>query len=84
VSVGDLSSALVHPREVFKPAILSNAASVILAHNHPSGDPQPSPEDCAVTRRLQEAGQILGIEVLDHVIIGDASRWASLREKGLM
>ncbi len=84
VSVGDLSSALVHPREVFKPAILSNAASVILAHNHPSGDPQPSPEDVATTRRLQEAGQILGIEVLDHVVIGDASRWASLREKGLM
>jgi DNA repair protein RadC len=84
VSVGDLSSALVHPREVFKPAILSNAASVILAHNHPSGDPQPSPEDIATTRRLQEAGQILGIEVLDHVVIGDASRWASLREKGLM
>lgn len=84
VSVGDLSSALVHPREVFKPAILANAASIILAHNHPSGDPQPSPEDCQVTRRLQEAGQILGIEVLDHVVIGDASRWASLREKGLM
>jgi DNA repair protein RadC len=84
VSVGDLSSVLVHPREVFKPAILANAASVILAHNHPSGDPQPSPEDVAITRRLQEAGQILGIEVLDHVVVGEANHWVSLREKGLM
>ena len=83
VSVGDLTSALVHPREVFKPAILANAASVILAHNHPSGDPQPSPEDCQVTRRPSEAGELLGIEVLDHVIVGGVGRYVSLREKGL-
>ena len=83
VSVGDLSSTLVHPREVFKAAILANAASLILAHNHPSGDPAPSPEDIAVTKRIAEAGELLGIELLDHVVIGDAGRFASLKEKGL-
>lgn len=70
VSIGTLTSSLVHPREVFKPAILSNAASVILAHNHPSGDPKPSPEDLTLTKRLKEAGSLLGIPVLDHIIIG--------------
>lgn len=83
VSIGDLSSSLVHPREVFVEAIRSSAASLIVAHNHPSGDPTPSPEDTAVTRRLREAGQLIGIELLDHVVLGDA-RWVSLREKGLM
>ena len=83
VSVGDLSSSLVHPREVFAEAIRYSAASIIVAHNHPSGDPTPSPEDAAVTRRLVEAGEILGIEVLDHVVLGDG-RWVSLKEKGLM
>ena len=83
VSVGDLSSSLVHPREVFAEAIRYSAASMIVAHNHPSGDPTPSPEDAAVTRRLVEAGEILGIEVLDHVVLGDG-RWVSLKEKGLM
>jgi len=83
VSVGDLSSTLVHPREVFKAAILANAASLILGHNHPSGDPAPSPEDIAVTRRISEAGELLGIELLDHVIIGDVGRFSSLKEKGL-
>jgi DNA repair protein RadC len=83
VSVGDLSSSLVHPREVFVEAIRRSAASLLVAHNHPSGDPTPSPEDVQVTRRLVEAGELLGIEVLDHVIIGD-NRWVSLREKGLM
>lgn len=82
VSVGDLSSSVVHPREVFKAAILANAASVILAHNHPSGDPTPSPEDIAVTRRIAEAGQILGIELLDHVIVGDRERFVSLKNQG--
>jgi DNA repair protein RadC len=82
VSVGDLSSAVVHPREVFKAAILANAASLILAHNHPSGDPAPSPEDIAVTKRIAEAGELLGIELLDHVVIGDAGRFVSLKEKG--
>lgn len=71
VSVGDLSSSIVHPREVFKPAIVAGAASIIVAHNHPSGDPAPSRDDINVTTRLKEAGDILGINVLDHVIIGD-------------
>lgn len=83
VSVGTLNSSLVHPREVFKPAIVGNAAMVILAHNHPSGDPTPSREDVEVTRRLVEAGKILGIEVLDHIIIGEENYY-SLKEKGLM
>jgi DNA repair protein RadC len=73
VAVGSLSAAVVHPREVFKAAILSNAAAIILGHNHPSGDPQPSQEDRALTKRLVEAGKMLGIEVLDHVVIGDGS-----------
>ena len=71
VSIGTLSAALVHPREVFKPAIRASAASVILAHNHPSGKVEPSREDRQVTRRLCEAAEVVGIEVLDHVIIGD-------------
>nr|CAA9251190.1 UPF0758 family protein [uncultured Armatimonadetes bacterium] len=83
VSVGDLSSSLVHPREVFTEAVRHSAASLIVAHNHPSGDPAPSPEDVQVTRRLCEAGELLGIELLDHVVLGD-SRWVSLKEKGLM
>ncbi len=80
VSVGTLSSALVHPREVFKPAIRASAASVILAHNHPSGNIEPSREDREVTRRLVEAAEILGIEVLDHVIVGDG--FYSMKEHG--
>jgi DNA repair protein RadC len=83
ISIGDLSSSIVHPREVFSVAVRHSAASLIVAHNHPSGDPTPSPEDAAVTRRLVEAGGIMGIEVLDHIVIGD-NRWVSLREKGLM
>src|SRR5690606_3436981 len=71
VSVGDLSSSIVHPREVFKPAIVAGASSIIVAHNHPSGDPAPSRDDINVTTRLKEAGDILGIGVLDHIIIGN-------------
>jgi DNA repair protein RadC len=82
VSVGCLTSSLVHAREVFKPAILAGAAAVLLAHNHPSGDPEPSAEDVALTRRLVSAGQLLGIEVLDHLILGEAGRFVSLRERG--
>ena len=82
VSVGDLSSSIVHPREVFKPAIVAGAASIILAHNHPSGDPTPSSQDLLVTKRIKEAGDILGIEVLDHIIIGDG-RYASLKAMNL-
>jgi DNA repair protein RadC len=69
VSVGSLNSSIVHPREVFRPAILHSAAAIILAHNHPSGDPEPSEEDLAITKRLVHVGEIHGIEVLDHVIV---------------
>ncbi|MEW6622593.1 MAG: DNA repair protein RadC [Bacillota bacterium] len=79
VSIGSLNSSIVHPREVFKGAIEKSAAAVILSHNHPSGDPEPSKEDIQVTRRLFEAGQLLGIEVLDHIIIGDGC-FRSLKE----
>ena len=81
VSVGSLASSVVHPREVFKVALARSAASVILVHNHPSGDPTPSREDLEVTRRLVEAGKLLGVEVLDHVIIGD-KEFVSMRDKG--
>jgi proteasome lid subunit RPN8/RPN11 len=73
VSVGSLDSSIVHPREVFKEAISASAASVIFVHNHPSGDPGPSPDDIELTRRLVEAGKLLGIVVLDHVIVGDGA-----------
>ncbi|MBE5393816.1 JAB domain-containing protein [Brevibacillus borstelensis] len=84
VSIGSLDASIVHPREVFKVAILSNAASVIVAHNHPSGDPTPSKEDIQVTRKLQEAGELLGITLLDHVIVGTEGAYTSLKEGGLM
>lgn len=83
VSVGSLNSSQAHPREVFKDPIRRSAAAIILVHNHPSGDPAPSQEDILVTRRLVEAGQILGIEVLDHLIIGDG-RFTSLKERNLL
>lgn len=73
VSVGTLTSSVVHPREIFKALILANAESFIGVHNHPSGDPSPSPEDLAVTRKLKEAGEILGIPLLDHVVLGHES-----------
>ena len=82
--MGILDSTVVHPREVFKPAILSNAASILVGHNHPSGDPTPSGEDGQVTERLQQAGDVLGIDLLDHVIIGEEGRWVSLKERGML
>jgi len=82
VSVGTLSASLVHPREVFKPAVRASAASVILAHNHPSGKVEPSREDREVTRRLGEAAEVVGIEVLDHVIVGDG--YFSMKEHGML
>ena len=83
ISVGTLNASLVHPREVFEPAIRHNAAHIIIAHNHPSGDPEPSQEDLVLTRRLTEAGKILGIELLDHVIITQY-QWLSLKERSLI
>jgi DNA repair protein RadC len=82
-SIGTLNSSLVHPREVFKAAIIANSAAVILVHCHPSGNPDPSNEDLEITRRLVEAGKILGIEVLDHVIVGEGC-WVSLKERGIL
>ncbi len=85
VSMGSLTASVVHPREVFKPAILSNAASIVCGHNHPSGDCQPSREDRALTQRLVEAGKLLGISVLDHVIIGSGTRaYFSFADEGLL
>jgi DNA repair protein RadC len=69
---------------VFKPAILAGSAALLVAHNHPSGDPEPSAEDVALTRRLPAAGQLLGIEILDHLVIGEAGRFVSLRERGVL
>lgn len=79
VSMGSLNAAIAHPREVFKSAILSNAASILLIHNHPSGNCEPSEEDIAVTKRMIECGDLLGIEVLDHIVIGEQEHY-SLRE----
>jgi DNA repair protein RadC len=84
VSTGCLTSNLVHPRECLKPAILSGAAAFLACHNHPSGDPEPSAEDIALTRRLAAAGQLIGIELLDHLILGEAGRFVSLRERGVL
>jgi len=81
VTRGVLDASLIHPREVFRPAIREAAAAVVLVHNHPSGDPAPSAEDRAVTRSLARAGQTLGIRVLDHVIVGD-DRWVSMADAG--
>ncbi len=81
VSLGSLTASVVHPREVFKAAVLANAASVLLCHGHPSGDPTPSKEDIDITSRLRKAGEMMGIKVLDHVIIGEG-RYFSFSEKG--
>ena len=83
IFIGSLNSAIVHPREIFREAVKRSAASIICAHNHPSGNPSPSPEDIEVTKRLTDAGALMGIEVLDHVIIGD-HQFISLKEKGYM
>lgn len=83
VSEGSLNQSLVHPREVFNPAVKESAAALILVHNHPTGDPAPSQEDIAITRRLREAGEIMGIKVLDHIIVGDGE-YLSFVERGLM
>ena len=81
ISRGTLNASLVHPREVFRPAILASAAAIILVHNHPSGDPEPSDEDVSLTKRLVKAGEILGIEVLDHLVVAKRG-FVSLRARG--
>ena len=83
ITVGTLDAALVHPRDVFAAAVASNAASIILAHNHPSGDPEPSAEDIALTRRLADAGDLMGIPILDHVVLGNKG-YVSLAERGVV
>jgi len=83
VSVGSLDTSIVHPREVFREAVSSSAASVIFAHNHPSGDPEPSKEDVELTKRLVKAGEIIGVDVLDHIVVCDRS-YLSLKAKNLL
>ena len=83
ISQGTLTASLVHPREVFRPALRDAAAAVVLVHNHPSGDPTPSREDREITQRLAEAGELLGIPVLDHVVVAERG-YASLREDGAL
>lgn len=83
LSMGSLNASIVHPREVFRAAMKCSSAAIICAHNHPSGDPTPSPEDISLTARLVQAGEIVGIDVLDHLVIGDGS-YVSLKQKGYM
>ena len=83
VSIGSLNASIVHPREVFKSALMESSASVIMVHNHPSGDPSPSREDIMVTEKLVEGGKLLGIDILDHIIIGDG-RYVSLKDEGFV
>jgi DNA repair protein RadC len=84
VSIGSLTASVVHPREVFKTAILSNAATIICGHNHPSGDTAPSQEDRLITTRLASAGKLLGINVMDHIIIGSVGKYFSFADEGLL
>src|SRR5690625_1615920 len=83
IFIGGLNSSIVHPREIFREAVKRSAASIICVHNHPSGDPTPSKEDVHVTKRLVEAGKVMGIELLDHIIIGNR-KYTSLKEKGYL
>jgi DNA repair protein RadC len=85
ISVGTQSASLVHPRQVFGPAVREGAASIVLCHNHPSGEPDPSAEDRELTRRLVECGKLLEIEVLDHIIVGNGTgRWMSFQDRSLL
>ena len=83
IYVGNVNTSVVRPAEVIRPAIRANAPSIIVVHNHPSGDPTPSPEDVSITKELVAAGRLLGVEILDHVVIGNGNRYVSLNEKGL-
>jgi len=82
--VGSINSSIIHPRETFKSAILNNATSLIVSHQHPSGDPKPSLEDIEVTERLQEVGRIIGIKLLDHIVAGAGDYYVSLKAQGLI
>lgn len=84
ISVGTLNAALIHPREVYKAAILHNAASIILFHNHPSGDPTPSPEDLRMAKLVREAGEVIGIELLDFLVIGEHDAYISAKGLGVI
>jgi DNA repair protein RadC len=84
ISIGTLDATVVHPRDVFRAAIDANAAAIVVFHNHPSGDPEPSPEDRRLTDRLTAAGALMGIDVLDHVVIGHDARYCSFRERGTL
>ena len=83
ISIGSLTASVVHPREVFKAAVQNSAAAMILVHNHPSGDPSPSKEDLNITRQLMEAGKLMDIPVLDHIVLGD-NKYISLKEEGMI
>jgi DNA repair protein RadC len=83
ISIGTLDSSLVHPREVYRVVVREGAACWIAVHNHPSGDPTPSPEDIAITKRLKDAGELLGVPLIDHLILGDGN-YTSLRERGYL
>lgn len=84
VSLGTLTDSPIHPRETFRLAIKKGIASIIIGHNHPSGDPEPSQDDIDITRRLKKVGNIIGIPILDHVIIGEKAKFVSLNNKGLL
>ena len=84
VSRGSLSSSIVHPREIMKRVLLMNGSSFIMGHNHPSGDPAPSQEDINITKRMHECGKLLGIDLLDHIVVGDGERYASIKEMGVI
>lgn len=84
LSIGTLEASYVHPREVFKLAVRNNSASIILAHNHPSGDVTPSPADIMVTERIKECGELMGIKLLDHIIVEDQGTFCSLKQQGLV
>ena len=81
---GNVNSMPVRPAEVYRTAVVCNLPNLVLAHNHPGGDPCPSPEDTAVTRELSEAGRLLGVNLLDHIVISPGRRWVSMKERGLM
>lgn len=84
ITIGLLNHSLVHPRETFRGAILDNAASIIIAHNHPSGSLDPSPQDIAITNQIKEAGQIIGIQVIDHIIVTKYDNFYSMKEHGMI